>query len=85
MWYGGGCDLTPFYIFDEDVAEFHRFWRTLCDRHDPQARWSLMAWPPGAFTPMLLPPGLLLWRCCPRLAPAALAPPSVSATAPEAS
>ena len=36
LWYGGGCDLTPCYIFDEDVREFHAFWKQLCDRHDSQ-------------------------------------------------
>lgn len=33
-WYGGGCDLTPFYIIDEDVRDFHTFWKALCDKHD---------------------------------------------------
>jgi coproporphyrinogen III oxidase len=23
-WFGGGTDLTPSYIFDEDVAHFHQ-------------------------------------------------------------
>ncbi len=23
-WFGGGCDLTPSYIFQEDVEHFHR-------------------------------------------------------------
>ena len=22
-WFGGGCDLTPYYLFDEDVTHFH--------------------------------------------------------------
>lgn len=22
-WFGGGCDLTPYYIFDEDIKFFH--------------------------------------------------------------
>jgi coproporphyrinogen III oxidase len=33
QWYGGGCDLTPFYLIEEDAAEFHAFWKTLCDQH----------------------------------------------------
>ncbi len=36
MWYGGGCDLTPFYIIEEDVQEFHAFWKQLCDKYDLQ-------------------------------------------------
>lgn len=39
-WYGGGCDLTPSYLFEEDAAAFHAFWRGVCDRHDP-GRFSL--------------------------------------------
>lgn len=34
-WFGGGCDLTPSYGFDEDAAHFHRTLAAWCDRHDP--------------------------------------------------
>jgi coproporphyrinogen III oxidase len=34
-WFGGGADLTPYYLFEEDAEHFHRTWRTVCDRHDP--------------------------------------------------
>lgn len=34
QWYGGGCDLTPFYLIEDDVREFHAFWKTACDGHD---------------------------------------------------
>lgn len=34
-WFGGGCDLTPYYPLEEDVREFHRAWKAVCDRHDP--------------------------------------------------
>jgi coproporphyrinogen III oxidase len=33
-WFGGGSDLTPFYLFDDDAAHFHRTFRAACDRHD---------------------------------------------------
>lgn len=33
-WFGGGCDLTPAYLFDEDAVQFHRVIRDVCDRHD---------------------------------------------------
>lgn len=23
-WFGGGVDLTPYYIFEEDCIEFHQ-------------------------------------------------------------
>lgn len=32
-WFGGGIDLTPYYPFDADVAQFHRTLQQACDRH----------------------------------------------------
>ena len=34
-WFGGGADLTPYYLFDEDAGHFHRTLKDACDRHDP--------------------------------------------------
>jgi coproporphyrinogen III oxidase len=34
-WFGGGADLTPYYLFDEDAAHFHRELRGACERHRP--------------------------------------------------
>jgi len=34
-WFGGGADLTPSYLFDDDAVHFHRVHREACDRHDP--------------------------------------------------
>ncbi len=34
-WFGGGADLTPYYLFDEDAQHFHRTFQAACDRHDP--------------------------------------------------
>ena len=33
-WYGGGADLTPYYLFDEDAAAFHAHYRDVCAAHD---------------------------------------------------
>ena len=33
-WFGGGTDLTPAYLFEEDVRHFHRVLRSACDAHD---------------------------------------------------
>ncbi|KAF2182776.1 coproporphyrinogen III oxidase [Zopfia rhizophila CBS 207.26] len=33
-WYGGGCDLTPCYLFDEDAIHFHNAIKSACDKHD---------------------------------------------------
>ncbi|NJW54945.1 coproporphyrinogen III oxidase, partial [Salinimicrobium oceani] len=35
-WFGGGQDLTPYYLFEEDATHFHRICKAACDRHDPQ-------------------------------------------------
>jgi coproporphyrinogen III oxidase len=34
-WFGGGADLTPYYLFDEDATHFHRTFKEACDRHEP--------------------------------------------------
>ncbi len=34
-WFGGGCDLTPYYIFDEDCRHFHATLKAECERHSP--------------------------------------------------
>ncbi len=36
-WFGGGADLTPHYLFDEDCAHFHRALRDPCERLAPGA------------------------------------------------
>lgn len=33
-WFGGGIDLTPHYIIDEDAVWFHQQLKTACDLHD---------------------------------------------------
>ncbi|XVE78456.1 hypothetical protein DITRI_Ditri13aG0146800 [Diplodiscus trichospermus] len=34
-WFGGGTDLTPSYIFEEDVKHFHSIQKKACDKFDP--------------------------------------------------
>ena len=34
-WFGGGADLTPYYLFEEDAAHFHREFRGACERYQP--------------------------------------------------
>jgi coproporphyrinogen III oxidase len=34
-WFGGGADLTPYYLFREDAEHFHGTLRAACDRHAP--------------------------------------------------
>ena len=33
-WFGGGIDLTPHYVVEEDARWFHEQLKTVCDRHD---------------------------------------------------
>lgn len=34
-WFGGGTDLTPYYLFDEDARHFHQTYKKCCDEFDP--------------------------------------------------
>jgi len=34
-WFGGGCDLTPSYLYEEDGIHFHETLKNACDRHAP--------------------------------------------------
>ena len=34
-WFGGGTDLTPYYLFEEDAIHFHQTYKDACDRYDP--------------------------------------------------
>lgn len=33
-WFGGGIDLTPHYIVDEDAQHFHTSLKDICDKYD---------------------------------------------------
>lgn len=35
-WFGGGGDLTPIYLFEEDAIHFHRIHKEACDKHNPE-------------------------------------------------
>jgi coproporphyrinogen III oxidase len=35
LWFGGGADLTPYYLFDDDAVHFHSVLASACDRHHP--------------------------------------------------
>jgi len=34
QWFGGGLDLTPYYLFEEDAKHFHEVCKSACDKHD---------------------------------------------------
>lgn len=33
-WFGGGTDLTPYYLIEEDAVFFHTTYKRVCDRFD---------------------------------------------------
>ena len=34
-WFGGGQDLTPYYLFEQDAMHFHKTCKAACDIHNP--------------------------------------------------
>ena len=36
QWFGGGLDLTPYYLFEEDIRHFHQVCKKVCDDHHPE-------------------------------------------------
>jgi coproporphyrinogen III oxidase len=36
QWFGGGQDLTPYYLFEDDATHFHQTCKTACDQHNPE-------------------------------------------------
>lgn len=43
-WFGGGTDLTPSYIFEEDAAHFHQTLKDVCDKHDKEYYRKFKQW-----------------------------------------
>lgn len=35
-WFGGGQDLTPYYLFEEDAIHFHTISKKACDKHNSE-------------------------------------------------
>jgi coproporphyrinogen III oxidase len=36
QWFGGGQDLTPYYLFEDDAIHFHKVCKAACDKHNPE-------------------------------------------------
>jgi len=34
-WFGGGTDITPSYLYEDDMKHFHGMYKEVCDKHDP--------------------------------------------------
>jgi coproporphyrinogen III oxidase len=43
-WFGGGADLTPAYLFEEDAKHFHGVLKKGCDRHSPKYYPTFKRW-----------------------------------------
>lgn len=43
-WFGGGTDLTPVYIDEEDTFHFHKTLKEACDKHNSQYYAKFKKW-----------------------------------------
>jgi len=43
-WFGGGTDITPSYVNEDDMKHFHGTYKEVCDRHDPNYYKEFKAW-----------------------------------------
>jgi coproporphyrinogen III oxidase len=43
-WFGGGIDLTPHYVNDDDARLFHQALKAVCDKHHPSYYPEFKKW-----------------------------------------
>jgi coproporphyrinogen III oxidase len=43
-WFGGGTDITPSYLDEDDMKHFHGTYKAVCDRHDPEYHGKFKKW-----------------------------------------
>jgi coproporphyrinogen III oxidase len=43
-WFGGGADLTPSVLYEDDARHFHQTLKDVCDRHDEGFYPRFKAW-----------------------------------------
>ena len=43
-WFGGGGDLTPMFVDDDDTRDFHAAYQAACDKHDPAYYTKFKKW-----------------------------------------
>ena len=43
-WFGGGADLTPSYLFEEDAKHFHQVLKNACDNHQVADYTAFKKW-----------------------------------------
>ena len=44
VWFGGGADLTPYRVYEQDKDEFHQALRDACAAHSPSAYTKYSKW-----------------------------------------
>ncbi|KAJ6822151.1 putative oxygen-dependent coproporphyrinogen-III oxidase, chloroplastic [Iris pallida] len=57
-WFGGGTDLTPAYIFEEDVKHFHEVQKQACDKFDPSFYPRFKKWCDDYFSSRIVEKGV---------------------------
>ncbi len=48
-WFGGGIDLTPHYVIEDDARFFHQMMKNVCDRHHPDFYRDFKIWADNYF------------------------------------
>lgn len=43
-WFGGGTDITPSYVDEDDMKHFHGTYKKVCDKHDPEFYDNFKSW-----------------------------------------
>ena len=43
-WFGGGTDITPSYLNEDDMQHFHGTYKTTCDKHDAEFYPKFKKW-----------------------------------------
>lgn len=43
-WFGGGTDLTPYYLDEGDAVHFHQALKSACDKHDKKYYKAFKVW-----------------------------------------
>ena len=48
-WFGGGIDLTPHYVFEEDARYFHAYLKSVCDAYNKEFYQRFKNWADNYF------------------------------------
>jgi coproporphyrinogen III oxidase len=48
-WFGGGIDLTPHYVKEDQARTFHQALKQTCDKHDPSYYAEFKVWADNYF------------------------------------